>query len=57
MMMGTAESRRMAVDAELTVREGHQMAHQVEGVLQRHFSVPVNALVHVYPHGAPDTPA
>ena len=47
----------IAVDAELTVREGHELAHQVEGVLQRDFSVPVNALVHVYPHGAADTPA
>ncbi len=46
----------IAVDAELTVGAGHELAHVVEGVLQSQFSVPVNALVHVYPHEEADTP-
>jgi cation diffusion facilitator family transporter len=46
----------IAVDAELTVRQGHETAHEVEDALRGHFSVPVNALVHVYPHGAVDLP-
>lgn len=46
----------IAVDDELTVRQGHDLAHEAEEVLQRHFSVPVNAMVHVYPHDGVDTP-
>ncbi len=46
----------IAVDAELTVREGHETAHQVEDALHRHFSVPVTAMVHVYPHEAAKAP-
>ncbi len=46
----------IAVDAELTVRAGHETAHQVEDALHRHFSVPVTAMVHVYPHEAAKAP-
>jgi cation diffusion facilitator family transporter len=46
----------IAVDAGLTVGAGHELAHEVEDELQRDFSVPVNALVHVYPHEGPHTP-
>jgi cation diffusion facilitator family transporter len=46
----------IAVDAELTVREGHETAHQVEDALHRHFSVPVTAMVHVYPHETAEAP-
>ncbi len=46
----------IAVDDELTVREGHEKAHEVEDALHHHFSMPLSALVHVYPHGAKDLP-
>ena len=44
----------IAVDGDLTVKAGHDTAHDVEHALHHHFSFPVTALIHVDPHGLPD---
>jgi cation diffusion facilitator family transporter len=44
----------IAVDADLTVKEGHTTAHDVEHALHHQFSFPVTALIHVDPIGASD---
>jgi hypothetical protein len=41
----------IAVDPELTVDEGHETAHEVEHALHHRFTFPVQAIVHVEPHG------
>ena len=43
----------VAVDADLSVKEGHDVAHDVEHALLHHFSFPVTAVIHVSPHGVP----
>lgn len=43
----------VAVDADLSVKEGHDTAHDVEHALLHHFSFPVTAVIHVSPHGVP----
>lgn len=44
----------IAVDADLTVETGHDIAHDVEHALHHHFSFPIAALIHVEPHCLPD---
>ena len=44
----------IAVDADLTVKAGHDTAHDVEHALHHRFSFPITALIHVDPHGLPD---
>ncbi len=44
----------IAVDPDLTVAKGHDVAHHVEHHLIHHFSVPVTALIHVSPYGMPE---
>jgi cation diffusion facilitator family transporter len=44
----------IAVDADITVREGHRVAHEVEHALHHRFGFPINALIHVNPHGVTD---
>ena len=41
----------IAVDSDITVRAGHEIANQVEHALHHEFSTPVTALVHVDPFG------
>lgn len=41
----------ICVDAELTVLEGHDVAHEVEHALHHRFTFPVQAIVHVEPFG------
>jgi cation diffusion facilitator family transporter len=41
----------IAVDPALTVEEGHDTAHEVEHALHHQFTFPVQAIVHVEPHG------
>lgn len=43
----------IGVDADLTVKEGHDTAHEVEHDLHHHFTVPVTAVIHVSPHDVP----
>jgi cation diffusion facilitator family transporter len=43
----------IAIDADVTVKEGHDTAHEVEHALHHRFSFPVAALIHVSPHGVP----
>lgn len=44
----------VAVESDITVKAGHDTAHEVEHALHHHFSFPVSALIHVTPHGQPD---
>jgi cation diffusion facilitator family transporter len=44
----------IAVDPDLTVEEGHETAHEVEHALHHQFTFPVQAIVHVEPHGRSD---
>ena len=44
----------IAVDATLTVKAGHDTAHDVEHALHHRFSFPITALIHVDPHGQTD---
>ncbi|MFV1970418.1 MAG: cation diffusion facilitator family transporter [Acidimicrobiia bacterium] len=44
----------VSVDPELTVREGHELAHTVEHELHHRFQYPVVALIHVDPYGDTD---
>lgn len=44
-------SASVAVDAELSVRDGHETAHTVEHELLHAFDFPVVATIHVDPHG------
>ena len=41
----------IAVDPDLTVEAGHETAHEVEHALHHQFTFPVQAIVHVEPHG------
>jgi cation diffusion facilitator family transporter len=41
----------IAVDPELSVEDGHEAAHEVEHALHHRFTFPVQAIVHVEPHG------
>lgn len=43
----------VAVDPDVTVKEGHDTAHDVEHALHHHFTFPITALIHVSPHGVP----
>lgn len=44
----------IAVDADQTVKVGHDTAHEVEHALHHQFSYPISALIHVNPHGLSD---
>ena len=44
----------IAVDADRTVKVGHDTAHDVEHALHHRFTVPVTAVIHVDPHGQTD---
>jgi len=44
----------IAVDADHTVKVGHDTAHNVEHALHHQFSHPISALIHVNPHGLSD---
>ena len=44
----------IAVDADLTVKAGHDKAHDVEHALHHRFSFPITALIHVNPIGVSD---
>lgn len=41
----------ICIDPDVTVHEGHDMAHEVEHALHHRFTFPVQAIVHVEPHG------
>ena len=41
----------ITVDPDLTVEQGHETAHEVEHALHHRFTFPVQAIVHVEPHG------
>jgi cation diffusion facilitator family transporter len=41
----------IAVDPDLSVEDGHEAAHEVEHALHHRFTFPVQAIVHVEPHG------
>jgi len=44
----------VAVDADLTVKVGHDTAHDVEHALHHRFTFPIAADIHVDPHGQTD---
>lgn len=44
----------ISVDATVTVKAGHDTAHDVEHALHHRFSFPITALIHVDPHGHAD---
>ncbi len=44
----------ISVDPELTVRQGHDIAHNVEHELLHHFTTPIAVTVHIEPHEQPD---
>lgn len=44
----------ITVDPDLTVEQGHETAHEVEHALHHRFTYPVQAIVHVEPHGRTD---
>lgn len=44
----------ISVDSELSVREGHEIAHTVEHELHHSFPTPVAATIHVEPHDLAD---
>jgi cation diffusion facilitator family transporter len=44
----------VSVDPELTVREGHELAHLVEHELHHRFQYPMVAVIHIDPYGDTD---
>jgi len=40
----------VAVDPTFTVKQGHDIAHEVEHALHHHFATPIVATIHVEPH-------
>jgi cation diffusion facilitator family transporter len=48
-------SASITVDPDLTVRAGHETAHDVEHALHHRFSFPISAVIHVEPHGVVDS--
>jgi divalent metal cation (Fe/Co/Zn/Cd) transporter len=40
----------VAVDPELTVKRGHDIAHDVEHALHHQFPAPIVATIHIEPH-------
>lgn len=44
----------IAVDPDLTVKVGHDTAHEVEHALHHRFTSPITAVIHVDPHGQTD---
>ena len=47
-------SAAISVDSTVTVKVGHDTAHEVEHALHHRFSFPITALIHVDPHGHED---
>lgn len=44
----------VSVNPDLTVRQGHDIAHNVEHELLHHFTTPIAVTIHIEPHQQPD---